>query len=406
MPVFAYRGINAQGKNIKGVIDAGSVSDARARLKSDKIFVTDIQESSKVAASTGADRSITSKGKVNTQDLALMTQQLSTLLSSGIPLVDSLSALIDQTENVRLKETLSDVRSRVNEGASLADAFAKHPKVFNNLYVNMIRAGEASGTLDMVLDKLTFFTENQNKLRGKVISALAYPIFMVFAGLIALVLIFTLVIPKLTEMYADMDQALPLPTQILISISDIFIDYWYLLAAVVVIFLLAFRSFAKSPGGQRKVHRFLLNMPLFGSLFRMVTIARFSNTLATLLSSGVPILTSMDIVKRVIDNVIIKEVIEKVRTNLSEGDSIAEPLRRSGQFPPLVTHMISVGEKSGELESMLYKVSETYDNQVENKITTLTSLLEPMMILIMAGVIGFIVFSVMLPLINMSNSFG
>ena len=183
MPVFAYRGVNAQGKNIKGIIDAGSISDARARLKSDKIFVTDIQESSKAASASGESRSITGKGRVSTQDLALMTQQLSTLLTSGIPLVDSLSALIDQTDNVRLKETMSDVRSRVNEGSSLADAFAKHPKVFNNLYVNMIRAGEASGTLDMVLNKLTFFTENQNKLQGKVVSALAYPIFMIFAGL-------------------------------------------------------------------------------------------------------------------------------------------------------------------------------------------------------------------------------
>lgn len=406
MPVFAYRGINAQGKNIKGVIDAGSLSDARSRLKSEKIFVTEIQESSKAAAASGADRSITSRGKVNTQDLALMTQQLSTLLSSGIPLVDSISALIDQTENLRLKETLSDVRSRVNEGSSLADAYAKHPKIFNNLYVNMIRAGEASGTLDMVLDKLTFFTENQNKLRGKVVAALAYPIFMLFAGTIAMIIIFSVVIPKLTALYTDMDQTLPLPTTILIGISDALRDYWYLIAIVVVGGIMAFRAYAKTPHGRYKLHGFVLTMPLFGSLFRMIAIARFSNTLATLLSSGVPILTSMDIVKRVINNVVLKDVIEKVRVNLSEGDSIAEPLRRSGQFPPLVTHMISVGEKSGELESMLYKVAETYDNQVENKITTLTSLLEPMMILIMAVVVGFIVFSVMLPLINMNNAFG
>jgi general secretion pathway protein F len=406
MPVFAYKGINAQGKNVKGVIDAGTASEARSRLKSEKIYVTDIDESAKVSAASGANRSITGKGKVNTQDLSLMTQQLSTLLSSGIPLVDSVSALIEQTENTRLKETLSDIRSRVNEGSGLGDSMSRHPKVFNNLYVNMIRAGEASGTLDQVLEKLTFFTENQNKLQGKITSALAYPIFMIIAGIIALVVIFTVVIPKLTALYEDLGQTLPLPTQMLIGMSDFLQHYWYLLLIVLIAVIVGFRAYVRSPTGKRKFHQYLLTMPLFGPLFRMIAIARFSNTLSTLLSSGVPILTSMDIVKKVIDNVILKEVIEKVRTNLSEGDSIAEPLRRSGQFPPLVTHMISVGEKSGELESMLYKVSETYDNQVENKVATLTALMEPVMILVMTVVIGFIVFSVMLPLINMNNSFG
>ncbi|MEZ4819770.1 MAG: type II secretion system F family protein [Bdellovibrionota bacterium] len=317
MPVFAYKGVSAQGKNIKGVIDAGSVSEARSRLKADRIFVTEIQESSKAAAASGANRSI--KGKVSAQDLALLTQQLSTLMGSGIPLVDSLSALIEQAENVRLKETLSDVRSRVNEGSSLGDAFSKHPKVFNNLYINMIRAGEASGTLDQVLDKLTFFTENQNKLQGKVVSAMAYPIFMVFAGLIAMVIIFTVVIPKLTSLYADMDQVLPLPTRIIIAVSDGLIGYWYLIAIALFALVMGFRAFAKSKSGQWKLHQYMLTMPLFGNLFRMVAVARFSSTLATLLSSGVPILTSMDIVKKVLDNVVLKEVIEKVRNNLAEG---------------------------------------------------------------------------------------
>lgn len=405
MPVFAYKGVNAQGKNIKGVIDASNASDARARLKNEKIFVTEIQESSKAAAASGASRSITKRGRVGTQDLALMTQQLATLLSSGIPLVDSLSALIDQTESMRLKETLSEVRGRVNEGSSLADALNRHPKVFGNLYVSMIRAGEASGTLDQVLDKLTLFTVNQNKLQGKVISALAYPAFMLFAGSIAMVIIFTVVIPKITEVYADIDQALPISTQILINISDFLRGYWYLCAAGIFLMVIGFRAYIKTENGRWKFHRFLLNMPLFGTLFRMVAIARFSNTLSTLLSSGVPILAAMDIVKRVINNVVLQDVLENVRTNLSEGDSIAEPLRKSGQFPPLVTHMISVGEKSGELESMLYKISETYDNQVENKIATMTALLEPIMILVMAGVVGFIVMSVMLPIMNMSNAY-
>jgi general secretion pathway protein F len=281
-----------------------------------------------------------------------------------------------------------------------------HPKIFSDLFTNMVRAGEASGALEIVLNRLADYNENQMKLRGKIVSALAYPVIMLFIGIAALVIIFTVVIPKLIRLYEDLKQTLPIPTRILIGISKLFTTYWYILAGSIIVIYILLRRYLSSPSGKRRYHHFLLHMPLFGPMFRMVAIARFSSTLSTLLASGVPILRAMDIVKNVMNNVILSEIIESVRTNVSEGDSIAEPLKRSGEFPPLVTHMIAIGEKTGEVESMLKKVSETYQTQVDAKVSTLTALIEPLMIVVMAVVIGFVVFSVMLPIFQMNQAFG
>jgi general secretion pathway protein F len=404
MPVFEYKGVDTKGKNIKGYVDANNTADARTRLRRENVFVTEIAESLKVqAASSSTDIPFFARN-VSVQDLSLMTQQLSTLLASGVPLVDSLSALVDQVENIKLKQALSDIRGRVNEGSSLADSMRQHPKIFNNLYTNMIRAGEASGALEAVLDRLTIFTENQNRLQGKVISAMAYPIFMILMSFVSVIVIMTVVMPKLIDLYAGLDQALPLITRILIAASNFMTGYWYILIALTVFIVWIVRRYLKTEKGKYWLDEKLLNLPLFGSLFRMVAVSRFANTLSTLLASGVPILTSMDIVKRVVDNRVLADVLERVRINLAEGDSIAEPLRKSKQFPPLVTHMIAVGEKSGELEAMLAKVADTYTNQVETKVETLTSLIEPIMILIMVVVIGSIIASVMLPIFQMSNA--
>lgn len=404
MPVFEYKGVDTKGKNIKGYVDANNTADARTRLRRENVFVTEIAESLKVqAASSSTDIPFFARN-VSVQDLSLMTQQLSTLLASGVPLVDSLSALVDQVENIKLKQALSDIRGRVNEGSSLADSMRQHPKIFNNLYTNMIRAGEASGALEAVLDRLTIFTENQNRLQGKVISAMAYPIFMILMSVVSVIVIMTVVMPKLIDLYAGLDQALPLITRILIAASNFMTGYWYILIALTGFIVWIVRRYLKTEKGKYWLDEKLLNLPLFGSLFRMVAVSRFANTLSTLLASGVPILTSMDIVKRVVDNRVLADVLERVRVNLAEGDSIAEPLRKSKQFPPLVTHMIAVGEKSGELEAMLAKVADTYTNQVETKVETLTSLIEPIMILVMVVVIGSIIASVMLPIFQMSNA--
>lgn len=403
MPVFEYKGVNAKGKSLKDFIDAPNVNEARTRLRRENIFVTEIVESLKAQAASSSQKISFSSG-VSVQDLSLMTQQLSTLLSSGVRLVDSLSALVDQVESIRLKQALSDIRARVNEGSSLADAMRQHPKIFNNLYTNMIRAGEASGALEAVLDRLSTFTENQNKLQGKIISAMAYPIFMMIMGVASVIIIMTVVMPKLIDLYSGLNQVLPLPTRILIFGSHIMTTYWYILISVTAIASWLIVRYLRTENGSYWLDEKLLTLPLFGSLFRMVAVARFANTLSTLLASGVKILPAMDIVKKVVDNKVLAGVIEKARESVSEGATIAEPLRKSKQFPPLVTHMIAVGEKSGELEAMLSKVAETYNNQVETKVETLTSLIEPLMILLMVGVIGAIIMSVMLPIFQMSNA--
>ncbi|MFH1261926.1 MAG: type II secretion system inner membrane protein GspF [Pseudomonadota bacterium] len=400
MPVYQYKAVTSAGKTVKGVIDSPNTSEARARLRREGVFLTEIAETKAEGANAVPGNIQFSRG-VAPQDVTIMTRQLATLIGAGIPLVEALTALVDQVDNIKLKRALSDVRERVNQGSSLAEAMRVHPKIFSNLFVNMIRAGEASGALDIVLNRLADFSENQTRLRGKIISTLAYPAIMLVIGAIALVGIFTFVIPKVVNLYKDMGQALPLPTQILIGTSKIFTSYWYFVAGFGIVVFFTVRGYLRTPAGRRQFDRFLLHMPIFGPVFRMVAIARFANTLSTLLASGVPILLAMDIVKNILNNIVLAEVIESVRTNVSEGDSIAEPLRRSGEFPPLVTHMIAIGEKTGEVEGMLKKVSETYNNQVDARVATMTSLLEPLLIVVMAVVIGSIVVSVMLPLLDM-----
>ncbi len=404
MPVFEYKAINAQGKNLKGILNANNLSDARSKLKKDGLFPTEIKETLQDSAQIPGNIKIGFNKKVSINDLAIMIRQLATLVGSGIPLVESLGALSEQVENLQLKKAISEVRDRVNEGSTMADALKAHPKIFSSLFINMIRAGEASGAFEIVLNRLADYTETQNKLKGKVNSALAYPVVMLLIGLVALIVIFTFVIPKLVRLYDDLGQALPLPTRLLIGANKIFTSYWYILLIFVVIIFFSVRSYLRTEKGKYKFHTFMLNMPLFGPMFRMVSIARFASTLSTLLASGVPILLAMDIVKNVLNNLVLSQVIEKVTQNVREGDSISEPLKRSGEFPPLVTHMIAVGEKTGEIETMLSKIAESYNNQVEQKVNTITSLIEPIMMVVLMVGVGFVVFAVMLPIFNMNQA--
>lgn len=405
-PVFAYRGVDPKGKKVKGTVDAGSPSDARSRLKRDKIFVIEIKASS--AKEGGGSSSVSTlslfKKSVNVQELALATQQLSTLMNSNIPLVDSLTALVDQVDSDVLKRAIANIKTDVNEGTTLAHAMRKHPKIFNNLYVNMIHAGEASGELGAVLGKLAEFTENQFKLQGKIKSALSYPIFMLSFSVLAVFGIFKFVIPKLMDMFDSFDAALPGITIAVLNVSDFVNAYWMIIAGVFFFIFWLVRRYLRTPGGRRRFHAFQLRAPIFGPVFRMIAVSRFTNTLSTLLASGVPILSAMDIVKKVVGNDIIADVVQDVRSNLAEGDSVAEPLRRSGEFPSMVTHMIAVGEKSGELEAMLMKIAENYNSQVDNKVSGLTALIQPIMILFMVGIIGVIIVAVLLPIFQLTGS--
>jgi general secretion pathway protein F len=308
--------------------------------------------------------------------------------------------------NYNLKRVLGDVKQRVNEGSSLADALAAHPRVFGELYVNMIRAGEHSGALEIVLVRLADFTESQARLRSKILGTMAYPAAMVIIGSIVLGVLFTVVIPRVMKIFEDTRAALPWTSRALMGFTTFVTQWWWAILAVAALSIWGFLRWKKTPAGKARWHRFVLTVPIFGRLARIIAIGRFARTLSTLLKSGVPLLVAMDIVKNVVGNVRLSEVIEQARDAIREGESIAAPLKRSGEFPPLVHHMVAVGERSGALEEMLGNVADAYEDQVDTTVTALTSLLEPIMIVGMGGVVAFIVFSVLMPILQINTIAG
>jgi general secretion pathway protein F len=406
--VFEYRGILiGSGKPTKGVRDAENAKALRANLRKDGILLTVATEGK--AAEEKAKNNIqlfNFLGRPSTGDVAIMTRQLGTLIGAGIPLFESLNALIDQVENEQLKRALTEVREKVREGISFAKALEAHPTIFPTLYVNMVRAGEASGNLQQVLERLTDFMEKQAKLKGKVTAALAYPILMAVIGTVLISVLMIAVVPNVVTIFASMDQALPWYTASLIAVSGFMSSYWWLILIVLAGSIYTFRRWKNTERGRYRWDNFILKLPVFGKLLLMISIARFSRTLSTLLASGVALLTAMDIVRNVLENAALEKVVQEATGSIREGQSIADPLRKSGKFPPIVTHMIAVGEKSGQLESMLESVSNAYDVEVEQRVQIMTSLLEPMMIVIMGGAVGFIAISILMPLIQMSSFAG
>src|SRR3954465_8614562 len=425
MPVFEYSGLTEAGKNVRGVKDAENRKVLRSLLRKDGIFLTDVRaaEGAAIAAvSSSSSRPVTGKidlsgqglsrevdlrqvfgSRVSGQDLAISTRQLATLLGAGITLVDALTALVDQVEHPGLKRIIGVVRQKVNEGSSLADALAEHPKALPTLYINMIRAGEASGALDVVLVRLADFTEGQAALRKKILGAMLYPAIMVVVAGVIVGILFVVVIPKVTQIFEDMNVTLPWTTRLLIGVSSFARDYWYVLLAVLPALVFGIRRWVKSKGGRERWDRLKLRAPVFGELTRMLALSRFAKTLATLLASGVPLLTAMDIVKNVVSNTLLSDVIAQARDSIREGESIAAPLKRSGQFPPLVYHMIAIGERSGQLEEMLQNIAKSYQGQVGMRVGALTSLLEPVMIVLMGGGVAFVVFSILMPIMQLNT---
>ncbi len=405
MPIFSYKGIDVGGKKVSGTIEADTVKTARAKLRKINIFPTDVLESGKGQGGSFGKDSFFSKyfNKVKIQDLATMTRQLSTLINANIPLVDSLTALVDQVQNPILKEALSKTREKVTEGARLADSLKSYPHIFDELYISMVTAGEASGALDTVLLRLAEITESQARLRSKVKGALTYPVVMAIVGSVMMALMLIFVVPKIVKVFEDSGAELPLPTRMLIGTSDFLQSYWYLILLALPFIFYVFRRFKKTEKGRELIDRYTLKAPIFGEMFRMIAVSRFCRTMATMLGAGVQLLTAMDIVKNIVQNTILTRVIEETKLSVKEGESIAEPLRRSQQFPPMVTQMISIGEKTGELEKMLERVADNYDDQVNTKVSSLTTLMEPLMILVMGVVVGGIVLSLMLPMLNMNS---
>lgn len=409
MAIYQYVGIDKKGKTIKGLKEADSIKALRLSLRNSGIFVTKIKESSGGIVSAGTKVGLRTEinfkrlfERINVETIALATRQLATLLQSGVPMLESLKALVEQVDNEALKRVFSQVRADVNEGLSLADAMQKH-KCFSNVYVNMVRAGESSGALELVLERLADFTEGQSRLRSKVIGALTYPAVMIVVAIAVVLILMTTVVPKITAMFANAKVQLPLMTRLLIAVSSLLSSYWWLLLILLGLLIYGLIRLLKVPKWHARFDRLKLKLPVFGPIMQMISIARFSRTLSTLLSGGVPLLTTLQIVRNVVSNDALEQAIDDVREAVREGEDIAGPLKRSGRFPPMVTHMIAVGEKSGQLEDMLSRIASAYEARVETRVSMLTSLLEPIMILFMGVTIGSIVGAVMVPIMQLST---
>jgi general secretion pathway protein F len=405
MAVFAFRGIESQtGKAVKGFRDADSPKALRAVLRREGVLLTEATKENKRLEKSGKNVDLFAFFKrPGAGDVAVLTRQLATLVRAGIPLVESISALVDQTEKESLVKVLTALREDLREGTAFARSLEKHPKVFVPLYVNMVAAGEASGTLEAVLERLADFMEDQARLKGKITSALAYPVLMTIIAGALVGLLMVAVVPKVTSIFENLGQELPWYTRLLITVSDALANFWWLILMVIGGLFFGFRRWVATPQGRLKWDTFRLRVPVFGRLNLLVAVARFSRTLSTLLASGVPLLVAMDIVRNVMGNRVLEDVVKDAIASIREGESIAEPLKRSGQFPPMVTHMITVGEKSGQLEEMLVNVSKAYESDVDTKVATLTSLLEPLVIVVMGGMVGFIAMAILMPLVQMNQ---
>ncbi|HEY3234348.1 MAG TPA: type II secretion system inner membrane protein GspF [Polyangiaceae bacterium] len=405
MAVYEFRGIQVDnGKPVKGYRDADNPKALRSQLRKDGILLTLATEEAerKKKAKRHLDP-LAALRRASTADVAVMTRQLATLVRAGVPLVDSIAALIDQVEKEQLVRVLTSVRESLNEGTSFARSLDAHPKVFPPLFVNMVAAGEASGTMEGVLERLADFMEGQARLRSKVVSALAYPVVLVCFGSLLVGFLMVGVVPKVSSIFQNMGQALPWYTQLLILVSSVVSNYWWAVLAAIATVLFGFGRWKRKPSGRMAWDTFKLNMPIFGRLNLLVAVARFSRTLSTLLSSGVELLRAMEIGKNVLENARLEAVVTDAIGSIREGQSIAEPLKKSGRFPPMVVHMIAVGERSGQLEQMLENVSRAYESDVETRVAALTSTLEPLVIVFLGAAVGFVALSILMPLIQMNQ---
>jgi general secretion pathway protein F len=406
MPVYTYKALKEDGGSDAGVIDADSPKEARLKLKGRRLHVTDLVPMEGLGTEKGGKRRLGLRlfRRRRPQEVAMLTRQFATLLSSGIPMIGALTAVIDQCEVADLKASLMDVRERVSQGVALSEAMAGHRIYFNELYVNMVRAGEAGGNLDKVLFRVADYLHAQNRTRAKVMAALTYPIIMVVIGVVVVTVLLAFVVPKILEVIKKQGgAALPLPTVILVGVSDFLKAYWWALLAGFGALWAAYVQAKATPSGRLWIDRNKLAIPVLGNLMRKVSISRFAMTFATLLESGLPVLEAMGVVKRVVDNAVLAEALDTVRQRVAEGADIATPLKQSKVFPPVVAYMIGVGEESGRLEELLKKTAEAYDEEVEVASQKMTALLEPLMIVVMAVIVGFIVLSILLPILKMSN---
>jgi type IV pilus assembly protein PilC len=407
MPIFVWEGRTAQGRIVKGDgLDAPNLDAALAHLRGQRIrpIPNRVREKGK-----GLDREFSIPGfgeSVKTKDVSLMTRQLATMIDAGLPIVQCLEILCEQSENKLLRKTVAAVKKDVEGGSNLADALRKHPKIFDDLYVNMVEAGEAGGILNTILNRIALFIEKAARLRKKVKGAMIYPCAIVGVAVIVVAVLMIFVIPVFADLYGGMGQALPMPTQLCIDMSNWFVAYWYVLLGAGVGIFMSVSFYYKTPHGHMNIDRLLLRMPIIGDLLRKVAVARFSQNMSLLLSSGVPILDGLAITARTAGNKVVEKAIMESRVSISQGKTVAEPLRDSKIFPPLVCQMVAVGESTGGLDTMLKKVSELYEEEVDDAVNNLTAMMEPLIMVVLGVVLGGLVIAMYLPIFQMGSLVG
>ena len=415
MPVFAFEAIKDDGQKVKSEVTAESKDEAIRKIQDQGLRPTRIKaqkEESKSRSVPGVEKAPAKKkgglfmGGVSSKDIVTFTTQLSTLQDAGLPIVRSLKILEEQQKPGRFKDQLEEVSSEVEQGSTLSEAMAKYPKSFDKLYISMVKAGEAGGVLDVILRRLAGFMEKSQKLRKQVKGALIYPAAVITVAILILVVIMLFVVPAFEKMFADIGQALPAPTQLLLNTSQAIQTYWYLIPLIPIFLMSIMKMIARTEAGERWLDAFKLRMPVFGNIIKKSSVARFCRTLGTLIASGVPILEALRIVKDAVGNVVIANAIEDVHGSIREGDTIADPLRASGIFDELLVNMIDVGEETGELDKMLMKIADNYEADVDVAVEGMSSLLEPLLIVGMGLVVGFIVISLFLPLVSIIKNIG
>lgn len=406
MPIYEYSALNLKGKTVTDIIDSESIAAARQKLRSANIYPTSIREVYETETRKKDALPVFTKlfsPKVKQAEIAMMTRQLATLISAGFPLVSAIYTLIPQTDSKIFKRILSQIKDGIEEGSSFADALSHYPAAFSDMYVNMVRSGESSGTLELVLERLADITEKHQALNNRIRSALTYPVLMFFLGVMVLYFLLAYVVPRITSIFSDMGQALPAPTRFLISVSELFKSGWWVILIGIVVTISAFSRMKRTEKGKYWYDKTKLTLYGVGALTTKLAVARFARTLATLLENGVTLLKALDIVKNIVGNQLIADSIEKAATEVEKGGSLGKSLETSKLFPHISIQMIQVGEQSGELETLLHKIADIYENEVETTVVGLSSLLEPVIILFMGVVVLFIVLSILLPIFEMNQ---
>ena len=398
MPAYVWKGKNRLGEIQEGVIVADTKDQASATLKRNGLQVLSIR----LQAAAGGK----ALGKVKPKSLAIFTRQFSVMIDAGLPLVQCLEILAAQQPERGFQKIINAVRSDVEQGATLQNALSKHPKAFNDLYVNMVGAGEAGGILDVILQRLSGYIEKAVKLTSKVKGAMIYPVSVITIAIIVVAVIMLKVIPVFSAMYEGMGSSLPFPTLVCIAISNILIRYFWIVAIIIALIIVGLRQYYRTNTGRLQIDRILLQIPVVGELLRKVAVARFCRTLGTLTSSGVPILEGMDITARTSGNMVIQNAILKAKDAVEQGRNISSPLAETKVFPPMVVQMVGVGEATGALDAMLAKVAEFYEDEVDNAVAGMMSLMEPLIIFFLGGIIGFIVIAMYMPIFNLANVMG